>query len=202
MIQDEILKKLNIPLPNEGLLKAAEVLRSQYLPMDFKASMQVAEKFKQQLGIIDNNTLRDITEAYRRIMPLLDTPQFREIQKLERNMQTWIRNVQPHYAPSLPPEDGELCAAVDALIEKAQSQGVEEDALPDEKMMQDVIFVMVFYATVLAPEALNDWVAHIYETLKIQIHEAVNAAGSIFVSGVLNIYTLLGLCLYLASYLK
>lgn len=202
MIQDELLKQLNIPLPNDGLLKAAENFRKQCLPMDFSVSVQAVEKFKQQLGILDKNALRDITEAHRRMMSMLNTQQFKRLRSLADMTRSWLQKAPSSYNHAPLSETGELCAAVDALIEKAESQGIKEDALPDEKTMRDVFFIVAFYATILTPEAINDWLYHVYESLKIQIHEAVNAAGGVVVSGVFNILALLGLCLQLACYLK
>ena len=203
MTRYEILKQFNIPLPGEGLLKAAEKLRSQCLPVDFNASIRAIENFKQQFGSFDNNALiRDMAEARRRIATMLNAPQFRELQKLEKVIQGWGQEAPSTCNHDTLPENGELCAAVDALAKKAEIQGIEEDALPDEKTLQDLFFVVAFYAATLTPAAINDWIQRLHDILKIQIHEAVNAAGSVFVSGVLNIYTLLGLCLYLAGYLK
>ncbi len=202
MTRDEILKQFNIPLPGEGLLKAAEKLRSQCLPVDFNASIRAIENFNQQFGIIDKNLFRDIIEAHKRMMSMLNDPQFQKLQKLEKVIQGWSREVPSPCKHDPLPEPGELCAAVDALAEKAGLQGVEEDALPDEKTLQDLFFFVAFYAAILTPAAINDWIQRLHDILKIQIHEAVNAAGGVFVSGVLNIYTLLVLSLYLASHLK
>lgn len=197
MTRDEILKQFNIPLPDEGALKAIEILRKRSLPTDFSATMKAVDKFKQQLGIVDKNMLRDIIESHKRIITMLNTPQFKRLQNLENLTRSWVQESLPTYTPEALSEDSELCADIDALIEKAETQGIEEDALPDERTMQDVFFIVAFYATILAPEAINDWVAHIYESLKIQIHDAVNASGGVFVSGIFNIKTMLEIAFYL-----
>lgn len=96
--------------------------------------------------------------------------------------------------------ENRLCAAIDGIVEKSQKENPGATIIPDERSLQDVAFVIIFYLSTLTPQDIAEWLRMVPELLLAQIESCANA--STFLSGFSNLYMMLEISLRIASLFK
>lgn len=92
----------------------------------------------------------------------------------------------------------ELYGVTQSLVDKALAQEIIQDELPDENVVQETFFTIAYYASTLTTNELLNWSKQLLQLVSTQI----KSAGNQTISGLLNIYAILDLIMWICASLK
>lgn len=197
----EILKNFQLPqisIPAEAIRQINTV---------FTQLQKTGTAFAEKLSYFEANEVVQLSQkfnqAQRLMQPLADL--YPQLDKLNRAFQNLhIPEIKiASTANSVESEpvakvDNEICNATEVLVNKALEHGLVQDEIPDESVIQEVIFVIAYYLTTMNHRDMLNWVMQLPELALTQIR----LAGNLTTSGIFNAWTILIISQWICDFLR